>query len=103
MAKKTDAPEPGEQLDLIETQPENAKAIQRVARAYKKAQRERMEALEEEIRQKEKLLAAIKEAEIVPDTDGNFSFRVGKMKIKVKHRDELVQVKEEEDTTEVEE
>lgn len=102
MAKKTD-PEPGEQLDLIETQPENAKAIQRVARAYKKAQRERTEALEEEIRQKEKLLAAIKEAEIVPDTDGNFSFRVGKMKIKVKHRDELVQVKEEEDTTEAEE
>lgn len=103
MAKKTDEPAPGEQLDLIETQPENAKAIQRVARAYKRAQRERMSALDEEVKQKEKLLAAIKEAEIVPDTDGNFSFRVGKMKIKVKHRDELVQVKEEEDTTEAEE
>jgi hypothetical protein len=101
MAKKTednDAPEPGEQLDLIVTQPENAKKIQRIARAYKKAQRERMDALNEEIAQKEKLLAAIKEAEIVPDTDGNFAFTIGKMKIKVKHRDELVQVKDEEES-----
>jgi hypothetical protein len=102
MAKKTE-PEPGEQLDLIETQPENAKAIARIAKAYKKAQRERMEALESEVAQKEKLLAAIKEAAIVPDTDGNYEFRVGKMKIKVKHRDELVQVKDEEDTTSDEE
>lgn len=94
---KTEA-EPGEQLDLIETQPENAKTIARIAKAYKKAQRVRTEALAEEIRQKEKLLASIKEAEIVPDTDGNFAFSIGTMKIRVKHRDELVQVKEEDDT-----
>lgn len=100
MAKKDTEPAEGEQLDLIETQPENAKQIQRIARAYKKAQRARMSAGEDEVAQKEKLLAAIKEAEIVPDTDGNYAFRVGKMKIKVKHRDELVQVKDDEESDE---
>lgn len=87
--KKTD----GEQLDLIDVEPKNKKELLRVARRYKTAQRARTEALNVEIAQKEKLLAAVKAAKIVPDADGSYRFRVGACTISVKPRDELVQVK----------
>lgn len=93
MAKKT---EPGEQLDLIETQPENAKTIARIARQYKKAVAARMIEGKEEVKYKEKLREAIKEAKIIPEADGSFKFTAQGIKITVEPRDELIKVKLEE-------
>jgi hypothetical protein len=89
LAKKT----VGEQLDLIDVEPKNKKELLRVARRYKTVQYARIEALKIEIALKEKLLAAVKAAKIVPDADGSYRFRVGNCTIKVKPRDELVKVK----------
>lgn len=99
MAKKTadtEAPEPGEQLDLIETQPENAKAIAKIARAYKRAVAARMLEGKEEVKLKDKLREAIKAAKIVPESDGSFKFSAQGIKITVEPRDELIKVKLEE-------
>lgn len=88
--KKTD----GEQLDLIKDyQPKNKKEILRVARKYKTSQRARLEAAAVEAEMKEKLLAVIKAAKIVPGSDGSYKFRVDSCTISMKPRDELVQVK----------
>lgn len=92
MAKKTE-PEPGEQLDLIETQPENTKQIARIARQYKKAVAARQLEGKEEVKLKEKLRNAIKEAKIAPEADGSFKFTVQGIKISVEPRDELIKVK----------
>ena len=90
LAKKTS----GEQLDLIKDyQPKNKKEILRVARKYKASQCARMEAAAVEAEMKEKLLAVVKAANIVPDADGCYKFRVDGCTITVKPRDELVQVK----------
>lgn len=90
LAKKTD----GEQLDLIKDyQPKNKKDILRVARRYKTSQRTRMDAANVEADMKEKLLAVVKAAKIVPGPDGSYKFRVDGCTISVKPRDELVQVK----------
>lgn len=88
-AKKTS----GEQLDLIDVEPKNKKEILRVARKYKTSQCARMEAAAVEADMKEKLLAVVRAAKIVPDADGSYRFRVDSCTITVKPRDELVQVK----------
>jgi len=86
--------EPGEQLDLIEITPENAKVIQKIAKAYKKIVRERLAIQQKEKDLKDKLLDAVHEAEIVPDADGKYTFSCGNdVIITVTPRDELVQVK----------
>ena len=101
MAKQqTEDLEVGEQIPLIDIEPENAKAIARAARAYKKAQKARMEALSEEIKQKEKLLAVVHQADIKANADGEYCFRAGDVTITVKPRDELVKVKFEKDADE---
>jgi hypothetical protein len=83
-----------DQLELIDVEPENSKTIQRHARAYKRAQKARMEALDEETKQKEKLLVAIREGKIRPQ-GGCYYFRTGKLRIKITPRDNLlVTVKE---------
>jgi hypothetical protein len=94
---EVDVVEDGEQLPLIDVEPENAKAIMRVARAYKRAQGERNVALAEEVKQKEKLLTLIKDANIPTDSDGNQRFRVDGAVFTVKRRDALVRVKFEQD------
>lgn len=89
-----------DQLELIETEPENKKEILRVARKYRRTQQERISALAVEIREKAKLLAVVRAAEIVPETDGSYRFNVDGLTITVTPRDELVKVKfpdEEED------
>ena len=95
--KKTDKPDDGEQLDLIETEPENAKEVARLARRYKKAQRARMAAGDEEADCKERLLLEVKEAGIKSGADGKYRFRAGDATITVTPRDELVSVKFEDD------
>ena len=99
MARKRVADD-GDQQELIEVTPANHKKILSLARAYKKAQRARTEALAEEIKWKEKLLAEVKEAEIAPNPDGSFKFKCDGATISVTPRDELIRVKFDEDAEE---
>ena len=92
MAKK-DKPEVGEQLDLIDVHPEQAKKIIKVARAYKKAQSERIEFLNVEKKKKQELLDLVKQENLTPLEDGIIKFEVDGAKICVTPRDELIQVK----------
>ena len=96
-ARRSKAESVGEQLDLIDVHPKNQKDILRAARAYKKAQRERTIALTEEGKQKIKLLAAVKEGNLVADRNGRIACRIDGTIITVTPRDELVRVKFEED------
>lgn len=93
----------GEQLDLIDVGPENAKAIKRSVRAYKKSQTERIAWLEDEKKHKAKVLELVREAKLQPDENGVIKFRLDGITIKITPRDELVQVKMDEDAAEPEE
>jgi len=96
MAKRG-RPRKDEQWPLIETTPKNAKAIVKIATAYKEAQKERCHWGGKEVEEKDKLLAAVREAKITPDADGTCRFKVNGCAIKVTPRDELVQVRFEND------
>ena len=87
----------GEQLDLIDVAPENLKPIIKLSRQYKAAQRRRISALEEETTLKQKVLAAIKDTDIKPLEDGTIRFSNDGITVIVKHRDELIQIKEDEE------
>lgn len=100
MAKKQnqdESVESGEQLDLIDVQPENQKKIKTVAKRYRAAQKARISALEKEIEEKELLLGLIREANLKM-IDGKIKFSIDGMTITVTPRDELVKVKEAEDS-----
>lgn len=84
----------GEQLDLIDVAPENAKQIIAIAKKYKAIQAKRISALEAECAEKQNLLTLIKQANL-KQVDGKIRFRVDGLIITVKPRDELVTVKEE--------
>ena len=86
-----------EQMDLIEVQPKNKKAIIKMAGEYKEVQRQRIRFFEEEKTRKDKLLELIKEADLQSDADGVIAFSIDGIKIKVTPRDVLLQVKEEAD------
>lgn len=90
------SPEP-EQLDLIDVTPENSKKIRAIAKKYREAQQERMAWGEDERKQKELLLAEAKNANVQASPDGVIRFRVDDITIKITPRDELVQVKFDED------
>jgi hypothetical protein len=92
MAKKN-AGDEGEQMELIELTPKNHKEIIKIARAYKRCQAARTEALAEEVKYKERLLAEVKEAEIAANPDGGYKFKCDGAIITVTPRDELVRVK----------
>lgn len=95
MAKKKDAAETGEQLDLIDVAPENEKAIVAQARIYKKAQKVRLVALKNEVEQKQKVLALVKEANLTPLKDGVIRVKCGEFTISITPQDFLIKVKEE--------
>ena len=82
-----------EQQELFEVEPQNAKVIARHARAYKRSQSARSEALAEEVKHRRKLLEAVKEAGVVANQDGSLRFRANGAIISVQPRDELVRVK----------
>ena len=88
---------PGQQMDLIEVGPENTKEIKKHALLYKKAQKERIAALEIENDEKEKILELIRKAGLKPLEDGKIKFRCDGFIITVTPRDELVKIKEEND------
>lgn len=93
--QKSEVVEQGEQLALIDIAPENSKKIIGVARRYRVAQGQRIEALVREVAEKQKLLELIKEAKLTPLEGGKIRFRVNGLIITVTPRDELVRVKEE--------
>lgn len=92
MARKTKTAD-GEQLDLIDVEPENAKAIKRAARAYKSAQAQRITWLVDEKKHKGKILELVKEAKLRPNEDGIIKFRLDGIVVAITPRDELVQIK----------
>jgi hypothetical protein len=87
----------GEQLDLIDVTPENAPEIIKHAKLYKKSQKRRILALEEEISEKQALLALIKESHMPTLEGGKISFRCDGYTITVTPRDELIKIKDEEE------
>lgn len=103
MAKKKDlmqetveATEKGEQLDLIDVAPENAKAIITVGRAYRKLVLARLKIEKKEVEHKAEVLRLIRAAEIQPLDGGKIKFEYDGVMVSVTPRDELVQVKEKE-------
>ncbi|MGE0289359.1 MAG: hypothetical protein AB7I42_23995 [Bradyrhizobium sp.] len=94
MAKKKDVEVDDPQGQLLDVSHPAAKEIQRIARAYKKTVKERMEVAKKELELKEKLRAEVKESGMKPDEDGVITFTCGKVTITVTPRDELVRVKD---------
>lgn len=90
----TDTPEPGEQLDLIDTKPENYKEIARIARQYQTAKVLRIEALDAEVDKKQKLLELIHNSGLQPKPDGTIVYKVDTLTITVKPTKETISVKE---------
>lgn len=97
MAKKDlmqEEVEAGEQLDLIDVAPKNAKPIMAEARIYKRLMLVRKKAGDKEVAQKAKVLSLVKEAKLQPQEDGIIKFSYDGFTIKITPRDELVQVTE---------
>ena len=88
----------GEQLDLIEVGPENARVIIQHARLYKAAQRKRLQALEEETTEKQALLGLIRKANLKRLDNGNIKFSCDGFTITVEPHDELIKIKELDET-----
>jgi hypothetical protein len=99
MARKAKTTVIAGQGDLIDVQPENAKAIAKAARAYKIIQAERSAILTKEVDQKKKILALVKEGGVRPLPDGTIRLLVDGITVIIKPRDELVRVLEGADET----
>ena len=93
MAKKKES-EKGEQLDLIDVTPDNAKELVKAAKLYKKYQAARIEAGVKEADQKAVVLELMKAANLQPLAGGKIKYEHDDFKITVTPRDELVQVNE---------
>ena len=85
----------GEQGELIDVSPENSKEILRVAKRYKAAQIKRINALTDEKAEKEKLLDLIKKGNYQRLDGGKIRFSIEGFTITVVPRDELIQIKDE--------
>jgi len=94
MPKGKEKKKKSEQLPLIDVQPKNKKEIIACANRYKKAQSERIEALNREKEEKQSLLDLVEKGNLQRLDDGTIKFHVDGMTITVTPRDELVQVKE---------
>lgn len=86
--------EKDEQMELMETGPENRQAIVDAVREYKKHQSVRLAELKKETEWKEKVKQLIKESDLKPLKDGKIKFNFGKVTVEVTPRDELITIKE---------
>ena len=84
----------GEQLDLIDVAPENAKPIIEAARLYQKYQAERIAAGVKEKEQKELIKELVAEAHLQTLAGGVIKFEYDGLRVTITPRDELVQVAE---------
>lgn len=95
MQEEVEETEAGEQLDLIDIAPKNAKVIIEAARIYKRLLATRQKALVKEVAQKAEVLRLVREAELTPLEGGKIRFRYDGFLISVTPRDELIKVIEE--------
>jgi hypothetical protein len=95
--KKAKKANKGEQLELLDVAPENAKDIIACARRYKNFLAKRLKVLSAEKNEKQNLLALIEKANLSRLNDGKIRFHCDGYVITVTPRDELVQVKEDKD------
>lgn len=84
---------PGKQLKLIDVEPENVQDILDVAEEYEEAKQARLKWLKKETELKQKVLEAVKKAELHPLEDGVIRFRADGKLITITPRDELIKVK----------
>ena len=84
----------GEQMDLIDVGPENLRLMKPVARRYKAAQKRRLEALADEVKEKKKMLELIQGANLKVNDDGVILFTVDGMTVKATPQDWKISVKE---------
>ena len=96
--EKSEQATKGQQMDLIDVSPKNSKEIIRQAQIYRDALARRQSALNEETNAKQKLLDLIKKAGLQRLEDGTIKFHVDGYKITVTPRDELVKVKEDDNS-----
>jgi len=94
MGKKKETTEKNEQLDLIDVHPENAKEILRVAKTYKRLQKERLTISDKQVNAKQKILDLVKQAKLKRLEDGTIKFSLDSITISITPRDELVKVKD---------
>jgi len=95
---KTKTGTSGDQLALIDVDPENMKSIIPIARRYKKVQAARLAALNEEVELKQKILKLAREAKLQRLDDGKIKFKCKGVVITITPQDDKVSVKE--DSTE---
>ena len=81
-------------MDLIDVGPENLKLMKPVARRYKVAQKRRLEALADEVKEKKKMLELIQGANLKVNDDGVILFTVDGMTVKATPQDWKISVKE---------
>ncbi len=95
--KKKDA---GEQLDLIDVKPKNAKEIMAAAEVYDKHKKARLKSLQNEVAHKAIVLALVKEAELQPMADGIIRFELNGTVFSVEPRDEVIRITKAKDAKE---
>ena len=91
MTKKKNL-EKGEQLPLIDVEPENLKEILVEVRTYKKLLKTRQDALTKEITQKQKIISLVKAANLTPLADGSIRFKCEGYVVSVTPRDVLIKI-----------
>lgn len=84
--------ESGEQLDLIDVLPEDAKPIIEKAREYRKTVAARQKLTDKEAKQKQEVLELVKDAHIQPVEDGIIKFKHDGYTISITPRDVLVKI-----------
>jgi len=92
--EKLETKEEGEQLDLIDVHPENAKEILAAARLYQKHQSDRIKAGVKEAEQKQLILELVKKENLQTLVGGKVRFELDGVLISITPRDELVQITE---------
>lgn len=86
----------GEQLDLIDVAPENAKEIITVAKSYKEFQTVRLAALKNETEQKDKIKEMVAAAGLQRLPDGKIKFSYDGFEFTLTPQDDKISIKEKE-------
>jgi len=94
MSKKKAKKEKGEQLDLIDVSPENAKPIIKVAREYIKYRDSRMAIQKKEVEHKQDIIELVKAANLAPINGGVIKFEYDGLLISLAPKEMELKVKE---------